>query len=60
VSIFKKTVADQVLGLTRHPAKAGHRVDVDLTSDFGKVTPAVAGEDLGQHVLVGRRSDGKV
>jgi hypothetical protein len=49
---LKKTVADQVLGLTLDAAKAGESVDVDLTSDFGKVIPEVAGEDLDQHVLV--------
>jgi hypothetical protein len=60
MNILKKTVADQVLGLTRQAAKAGDPVEVDLTSDFGKLIPEVAGEDLDRHVLVGRRSDGKV
>lgn len=60
MNLLKKTVADQVLGLTRHAAKVGEPVEVDLTSDFGNVIPEVAGEDLGLHVLVGRRSDGKV
>lgn len=40
--------------------KAGEQVDVDLRRNFGQVSPKVAGEDLGLHVLVARRDDGKV
>lgn len=34
--LSQKTVPDNVLGLTRHAAKAGDRIDVDLTSDCGR------------------------
>jgi hypothetical protein len=60
MSLLKKIVRDEVLGLTRYAVKAGEPVNVDLTSNFGKLSSEIAGEDLDLHVLVCRRDDGKV
>src|SRR5687767_10970117 len=37
MSLFKKTVRDEVLGLTRAAVKAGEAVYVDRTSNFGQL-----------------------
>jgi hypothetical protein len=60
MNLLRKTVADTVLGLTLHAAKAGEPVKISLTNDFERIGSFTAGEYVGEHVLVGKRGDGRV